>query len=185
MLRIRWTACSGFSGRLRPDYAVRLAQERSEEAIEALNRGLRLDPKNHNAYFQLGLAYVANNEYPRAHHAFSQAIDNRKCLYNLDFPEAKKKLDAVESYAKVNNIDLTINPTKPNAIPLGSVTKYNKERGFGFIKRNGGNSDVFFHISDVINPTEVQVGCGVNFSVEESPKGPRAKKITVLDEKVV
>jgi tetratricopeptide (TPR) repeat protein len=158
---------------------VRLAQKRHKEAIDALKRGLKLDPKNHNAYFQLGLAYVANNEYAQAYQAFSQAIDNRKNLYNLDFLEAREKLDEVENYAKINNISLTIDKSKPDA-SMGVVAKYNSAKGFGFIKRNNGEPDIFFHISNVDNPVEIQEGREVNFCIEDSPKGFRAKEITVI-----
>src|SRR6266511_3492255 len=82
---------------------VKLAQGKSKEAIDAINTGIRLDSKNHNAYFQLGLAYIADNNYPQAYNALLRAIDIRKSGYNLDFLEAKQKLDEVQENARNNN----------------------------------------------------------------------------------
>ncbi len=160
---------------------VKLAQGKSKEAIDAINTGIRLDSKNHNAYFQLGLAYIADNNYPQAYNALLRAIDIRKSVYNLDFLEAKQKLDEVQENARNNNIDLTSPPTKSVEAPMGVITKYNNERGFGFIKRNNGEPDLFFHVSCVQNSDKIQVGRGVNFTVEDSPKGKRANSITFID----
>ncbi len=173
--------------RLRKEYIwravgkVRLAQGRTEEAVNAIKQGLRLDPENHNSFYQLGLAYIACNEYSQAYQALLQSVNIRKSKYNLDFPEAKQKLVEVEEYARNNNIALPASPSNLVTKPMGIITKYNGARGFGFIKRDKGESDLFFHISCVTNPDLIEVGRGVNFVVEESPKGTRAKDVTIIN----
>jgi CspA family cold shock protein len=62
---------------------------------------------------------------------------------------------------------------------MGTIAKFNASRGFGFIKRKDGD-DLFFHISSVSNPDMIEVGRGVNYSVEETPKGTRAINVTIL-----
>lgn len=160
---------------------VRLAQGKTSEAILALKQGIRLDAGNHNSFYHLGLSYIACGDYPQAYQALSQAVIIRKSKYNLDFPEAQQKLDEVVEYARINGLDLTSNQTNHEPQPMGTITKFDTDRGFGFIKRNGGEPDLFFHISSVINPDMIRVEKGVNFEVEDSPKGKRAKNVKVVD----
>lgn len=160
---------------------VRLAQGKTSEAVHALKQGIRLDSENHNSFYHLGITYIACGDYPQAYQALSQALIIRKNKYNLDFPEAKQKLDEVVEYARINGVDLSSNQTDLAPQPMGTITKFNSERGFGFIKRNGGEPDLFFHISSVINPDLIKVEKGVNFEIEDSPKGKRAKNVKVVD----
>ena len=54
------------------------------------------------------------------------------------------------------------------------------DRGFGFIKREGQERDLFFHSKDLVNVTfdELREGDRVSFEVADSPKGPNAVKVT-------
>lgn len=53
------------------------------------------------------------------------------------------------------------------------------DRGFGFIKREGQERDLFFHSKDLVNVTfdELREGDRVSFEVADSPKGPNAVKV--------
>ena len=55
------------------------------------------------------------------------------------------------------------------------------EKGFGFIAREGETKDLFFHSNDLngVSFNELKVGDVVNFDVEEGPKGPAAKNVTL------
>ncbi len=61
----------------------------------------------------------------------------------------------------------------------GRVRYYNALRGFGFIERDGEN-DVFVHIKDVENATELIPGQQVEYIIKKELKGIRAKKVKVL-----
>ena len=54
------------------------------------------------------------------------------------------------------------------------------DRGFGFIKREGADKDLFFHSKELQNVQfdELREGDAVQFEVSESPKGPNATKVT-------
>jgi CspA family cold shock protein len=67
----------------------------------------------------------------------------------------------------------------PEACITGKVKYYNTEKGFGFIIRDDGKSDVFFHMSRLVGIENPAVGLKVKFVVEDSPKGPRASNIQV------
>ena len=54
------------------------------------------------------------------------------------------------------------------------------EKGFGFIKREGEEKDLFFHQNELVGITfeELREGDKVTFEVADSPKGPNAVKVS-------
>lgn len=59
---------------------------------------------------------------------------------------------------------------------VGTVVRFNKDRGFGFIETDASDEDVFFHANDV-NGRDPSENERVEFVIEQAPKGPRAKHI--------
>ncbi len=60
----------------------------------------------------------------------------------------------------------------------GTVKMFNKEKGFGFIHAED-NQDYFFHYSAILmeNYKTAEKGEAVEFEVEESERGLRAKNV--------
>jgi len=56
------------------------------------------------------------------------------------------------------------------------------DRGFGFIKVDGQEKDLFFHSNELVNVKfdELREGDKVTFDVEDSDKGPRATNVQVV-----
>ncbi len=63
----------------------------------------------------------------------------------------------------------------------GKITTKN-DKGFGFIKREGQEKDLFFHRNDLVNVSfeELQIGAMVSFEVKDGPKGPAAVNVTLV-----
>ena len=60
----------------------------------------------------------------------------------------------------------------------GTIKKLVSDRGFGFIAASDGQ-EYFFHRSGVTgNFDQLHEGDKVNFEIESSPKGPRAKAVS-------
>ncbi len=53
------------------------------------------------------------------------------------------------------------------------------DRGFGFIKREGMDKDLFFHSNELrgVEFKDLREGDRVTFDVAESPKGPNAVNV--------
>jgi CspA family cold shock protein len=60
----------------------------------------------------------------------------------------------------------------------GKIKKIVQERGFGFISDTDGR-EVFFHQSGLVDVqfSVLKGGQGVEFDIEDSPKGPRAVNV--------
>ena len=60
----------------------------------------------------------------------------------------------------------------------GTVKNFNKEKGYGFIRAED-NRDYFFHYSALImdDYKPAEKGENVEFEIEESDRGPRAKNV--------
>jgi CspA family cold shock protein len=54
------------------------------------------------------------------------------------------------------------------------------DKGFGFIKRDGQERDLFFHSNELVGVSfdELREGDQVSFEVADSPKGPNAIKVS-------
>ena len=75
-----------------------------------------------------------------------------------------------------------MNNTTSDPIETGTVIRFNQSKGFGFIKVEDLDEDVFFHqdnFPEEIEPTLNQV---VEFTVVEGKKGLSAKQIEVISE---
>ncbi len=62
----------------------------------------------------------------------------------------------------------------------GIVKKWLDGRGFGFIEVDDKDDDVFVHHSELQGTYSLMSGQKVEFEVEDSYKGPRAKNVKVV-----
>ena len=64
----------------------------------------------------------------------------------------------------------------------GTIKRLVRDRGFGFISREGSDKDLFFHSKELegVAFEELQEGDNVQFEVAESPKGPNAVKVSKI-----
>lgn len=66
----------------------------------------------------------------------------------------------------------------------GTIARLKTEKGFGFIKPDGGGEDRFFHMSAIGSDgprfDELREGQRVEFEPEDGPKGPRATAVRLV-----
>lgn len=61
----------------------------------------------------------------------------------------------------------------------GTIVKYNKSKGFGFINTPDEEKDIFVHITSVLNAKQLEQGQIVTFDIEATPKGKAAVNVKV------
>jgi CspA family cold shock protein len=65
----------------------------------------------------------------------------------------------------------------------GRVKWFSQQKRYGFIERDDGHQDVFVHANAFRSSSDaywVREGDGVEFEVEETPKGPRAVDVVIV-----
>ena len=60
----------------------------------------------------------------------------------------------------------------------GTIIKFVDDRGFGFIKADGQDQEIFFHHSSFAG--EPREGMQVEFETEQSDRGPRAVNVRAV-----
>lgn len=67
---------------------------------------------------------------------------------------------------------------KVNTMKQGTVKFFNEAKGFGFIKMNDSEKEVFVHSTNLID--NIREDDRVEFDVEEGEKGPSAVRVRLL-----
>ena len=80
-------------------------------------------------------------------------------------------------YLQRTAVDLT--NIFPIAMQTGTIARLT-DKGFGFIKVEGREKDLFFHSNELVGVTfdSLREGDQVSFEVADSPKGPNAIKVS-------
>jgi CspA family cold shock protein len=65
----------------------------------------------------------------------------------------------------------------------GTVKWFSRAKGYGFIEPDGGDKDVFVHYSAIVGEgyRNLSEGQRVEFTIEDTPKGPQAAEVIDLD----
>lgn len=62
----------------------------------------------------------------------------------------------------------------------GKVKFFKSDKGFGFIKRNNGEGDIFVHATQVKSDRELKEEDDVEFEVGAGKKGEAAVNVTIV-----
>ena len=65
----------------------------------------------------------------------------------------------------------------------GTVKWFSRVKGYGFIQPSGGEKDVFVHFTAINGEgfRNLEQDQKVEFEIEDSPKGPQAAHVTILE----
>ena len=77
-----------------------------------------------------------------------------------------------------NLIHKLINTNKTNVMKEGTVKFFNNAKGFGFIKLNDSEEEIFVHSTNLID--DIREDDKVKFEVEKGDKGLSAVKVSLV-----
>ena len=89
-------------------------------------------------------------------------------------PTAKKKVKAEDIVLGIPQKD----ESDFDPVRKGTVSFFNHDKGYGFIKDSDSQESVFVHINNVTE--DITEGNKVSFEVEKGLKGPSAVKVKVI-----
>jgi CspA family cold shock protein len=88
-------------------------------------------------------------------------------------------------------MDSEVLSTESEALPengeaYGTVKWFSRMKGWGFIEPDGGERDVFVHYESILGEgfRNLEKGERVRFTIEDTPKGPKAVNVSATGESV-
>ncbi|MEW5951083.1 MAG: cold shock domain-containing protein [Elusimicrobiota bacterium] len=144
-------------------------------------QAIEKDPNKYYAYFFIGKLYKQLGAKEQAIENLKKAIDLCKKETGNEYQKAKDLL--IEVGKMPSGEKITFTEKKLSNQLNGKIIKYNKDRGFGFIKTND-NRDLFFHISNVSDRRDKgdpNYGEDVSFVIIQGLKGPEAGSIVRIN----
>lgn len=95
-----------------------------------------------------------------------------------DTPPDPTKVVEIEAEEIVLGIPPKEEEEEQDPIRQGTVTFFNHDKGYGFIKDSGNQESIFVHINNALE--ELVENNKVTFEIEMGPKGPTAVKVAVV-----
>lgn len=159
-----------------------IKQGRTTEAARYLFEAIQKEPGKFYHHRDLGLALITLGDRDQAIEELETANELYKKDNGKDFNKILDKIKEIKQMPQGERIVLKESASSIPRISFGEVTKYNCDRGFGFIKDESDDKTVFFHIKSLKNRTINPVpGMRVKFARDMSEKGPKASKVWVLE----
>lgn len=69
--------------------------------------------------------------------------------------------------------------SSPSGKMTGKIIHFNYRKGYGFVEADGVENKIFLHVSELTG--KARKGKGVEFKIEKTEKGVKAKEAIMLD----
>jgi tetratricopeptide (TPR) repeat protein len=153
------------------------------EAARYLFQATQKEPEKFYHHRDLGQALTTLGDRDQAIKELETANELYKKDNGKDFNKILNKIKEVRNMPQGERIVFRESILSIPKISYGTITKYNSDRGFGFIKDESNYKTVFFHIKSMKNRTlNPATGTKVKFVKEMSEKGLKASKVWILQQ---
>ena len=160
-----------------------LEMKNIEKALEFSIKSIEIGKENYKNFLTCAHVYKFKKQYKTAISFLQQARSKKQEKYKQDCPEAIREIETILLELDTANDTVKQSSAKIIFIPerkTGTITKWNFERGFGFIINSETNDEYFIHIRQYSKGIEPFIGQKVQFDTEQSQKGVHAINVSVL-----
>lgn len=148
------------------------------EAAKRLHQAIKKEPHKFYHYWDFALALIELKGKDQALEALDMANQLFSKEHGKTYDKAMAKIEEIKSTLPSGERIIFEAPSNEvSSICFGLVTKYNQDRGFGFITDRNDGATVFFHISRVRDSSVPQEGNRAKFIREVGEKGPLASRV--------
>lgn len=159
-----------------------LAKGQHMDAARRLHQVIEKEPGKFYHYWDFAQALVALKAREQAIEALETANQLFEKEHGKSYKRAVEQAEEIRSTLPPGERISFQNSSVPvPAICFGTVTKYDQDRGFGFINDLSDGAKVFFHISRVKERTAPEIGVRVKFVRELGEKGLQASRVWLVE----
>ncbi|HEV8328645.1 MAG TPA: tetratricopeptide repeat protein [Nitrospiraceae bacterium] len=159
-----------------------LAKGQHMDAARRLHQVIEKEPGKFYHYWDFAQALVALKARDQAIGALETANRLFEKEHGKSYKRAVEKAEEIRSTLPPGErISFQNSSVSVPATCFGTVTKYDQDRGFGFIKDLSDGAKVFFHISRVKERTAPEIGVRVKFVRELGEKGLQASRVWLVE----
>jgi len=159
-----------------------MAKGEAMKAAKKLYQAMKREPKKFYHQWDFALALIALETKDQAIEALERANQLFGEEHGKNYQKAIAKLEEVRAtLAPGRHVSFDVPPSAVAEIRFGSVSNYNTERGFGFIRDEADDTNVFFHITRVQKRVTPKTGTRTKYVREVGEKGFQAAKVWLLE----
>lgn len=163
-------------------YAYMLKGE-TDQAFKYAKMAVSIGKNNHKNYYLLAKICYSYGLLDKSLLNLQKAVDIKREKYKTSFIECEELMEKIKHEKPQNYVDNQAlikkldEMLKDNNVKSGVITKFNDDRGFGFIKYN--SQSLFFHVSNCKH-MHPKIGDKVKFNVSHTEKGTAAVNISLI-----
>lgn len=139
-----------------------------DKAMVFAKKALELDKNNYKNHLNYGVVLRECSKYKSAIESFEKARQLKQQKYNADCVDAIRFIDEIN---EITNNNPTDSQNDISVTHTGVVINFNNKKGYGFIKDNTMQDNVFFHKSEFKDKCHIGPGMLVEYEVISAEKG--------------
>lgn len=153
---------------------------RIDKAEEFAKKAVDIGPRNYKNALLYAKILKERGRYKHAIIFFQMARELKQKHFHVDCAEAIQMIEGIQQHGacEPHNLEIKTEQESMNR-QKGKITKYNSQKGYGFIKLSNNYEQCFFHVSNFPKGYYPKEGDNVVFNIERTDKGLQANNISL------